>query len=127
MPQSLACAHLHVIFSTKDRAASIPLGLQSELHAYIATVIKNLGCYPEIINSMPDHIHILAGLGRSSSMSNLVKDAKTASSKWIKARDSRSNTFAWQSGYAAFAVSVSNVEEVRIIKNVRFRMNIVPF
>jgi len=113
MPQSLACLHTHIIFSTKERAESLPPALQGELHAYMATVIQNMGCYPVIINSMPDHIHILAGLGRTSSVSDVVKDIKTASSRWIKARDSRSHAFAWQSGYATFAVSASNVDKVR--------------
>ena len=58
MPQSLACLHTHIIFSTKERAELLPVNLQGELHAYIATVIQNMGCYPEIINSMSDHIHI---------------------------------------------------------------------
>jgi len=113
MPQSLACLHTHIIFSTKERAELLPVNLQGELHAYIATVIQNMGCYPEIINSMSDHIHILTGLGRTSAVSDVVKDIKTSSSRWIKARDSRSHAFAWQSGYAAFAVSASNVQEVR--------------
>ena len=113
MPQSLACVDLHFIFSTKNRASFLSDAWRRELHAYAATVLQNLGCYPDIINSMPDHVHILAGLGRGNSMSDVVKDVKTATSHWIKARHSQFHDFAWQNGYAVFAVSASNVKEVR--------------
>jgi hypothetical protein len=46
-------------------------------------------------------------------MSDTVKDIMTATSRWIKGREPKLNGFAWQSGYAAFAVSVSNIEGVR--------------
>ena len=135
MPQSLACVDLHFIFSTKNRAAFLSDAWRPELHAYAATMLQNLGCYPKIINSMPDHVHILAGLGRINSMSDVVRDVKTATSHWIKARHSQFHDFAWQNGYAVFAVSASNVKEVReyivnqpsTTRSGRFRTNIAPF
>ncbi len=86
---------------------------RAELHAYAATVLQHAECYPEIINSMPDHMHILVGLGRTISISEVMKEVKTATSRWIKTRGSQAQDFAWQSGYAGFAVSASNVKEVR--------------
>jgi len=113
MPQSLACLHIHLIFSTKNREALLSDDLRAELNAYMATVIRNLDCHPVIINSVADHAHILAGLSRTLSVSEVVKDIKTATSRWIKSRDRALDTFAWQKGYAAFAVSASNIQNVR--------------
>jgi REP element-mobilizing transposase RayT len=113
MPQSLACLHVHLIFSTKDRANFLSNELREELHAYMATVLQNLECHAVIINSMPDHIHLLVDSARTLAISDLVKNLKTTSSRWIKARKFSLRAFAWQSGYAAFAVSVSNLKNVR--------------
>jgi REP element-mobilizing transposase RayT len=62
MPQSLARLHIHLVFSTKNRKPLIADEVRDSLHAYMATVIKNLGCMPVLINSVEDHIHLLFDL-----------------------------------------------------------------
>jgi REP element-mobilizing transposase RayT len=84
MPQSLARIYLHLIFSTKDRAPVINDRISDSLHRYMATVLKNLGCHANLINSVTDHVHILFELGRTVAVSKVVEDVKTSSSKWIK-------------------------------------------
>ncbi len=113
MPQSLARLHIHLVFSTKHRERFITDSIQPTLHAYMATVLQNLGCAPVLINSVEDHAHLLFDLARTVSISQVVEDVKKSSSKWIKTQDPSFATFAWQSGYGAFAVSESNVESVR--------------
>ncbi len=113
MPQSLARLHVHLVFSTKNREPIITDDVRDALHAYRATVLRNLGCAPVLINSMADHAHLLFDLARTVSVSQAVEDVKKASSKWIKTQGPEFAGFAWQSGYGAFAVSESNVETVR--------------
>ena len=113
MPQSLARLHIHLVFSTKNREPLISDAIRDSLHAYMATVLQNLGCAPVIINSVEDHAHLLFDLARTVSISKAVEDIKKASSKWIKTQGSEFAAFAWQSGYGAFAVSESNAEAVR--------------
>jgi REP element-mobilizing transposase RayT len=113
MPQSLARLHVHLVFSTKNREPLITDGVRESLHAYLASVLQNLGCTPVLINSVEDHVHLLFDLARSVSISQAVEDVKKSSSKWIKSQGSEFANFAWQSGYGAFAVSESNVEAVR--------------
>jgi len=55
------------------------------------------------INSMPDHTHILVGLRPHQSISSVVQNVKTESSKWIKVKG-LSSSFAWQEGYGAFRI-----------------------
>jgi putative transposase len=64
------------------------------------------------INSMPDHIHILAGIRPDQSISSLIQNVKTESSKWIKGQGFCSQPFAWQEGYGAFSYSKSQVPDV---------------
>lgn len=113
MPQSLARLHIHLIFSTKHRQPLITDPVRDALHAYMATVLKNLGCAPVLINSMPDHVHILFELARTVSVSQAVEEVKKSSSRWIKTQGTEFASFAWQAGYGAFAVSESNVPTVR--------------
>ncbi len=41
MPQSLSKVFLHVVFSTKDRLPLLDTPLQPELHAYLATLVRD--------------------------------------------------------------------------------------
>jgi len=79
----------------------------------MATVLHNLGCPPVIINSREDHVHILFDLARTVAVSQAVEDVKKVSSKWIKTQGAEFFAFAWQAGYGAFAVSESNIPDVR--------------
>ena len=66
---------------------------------------------------MPDHIHIFIGMRPDQSISQLIQNVKTESSKWIKAQ-ALSFNFAWQEGYGAFSYSKSQVPDVvRYIQN----------
>lgn len=113
MPQSLDRLHIHLVFSTKNREPLITDPVRDSLHAYMATVLQNLGCAPVLINSVEDHAHLLFDLSRTVSISQAAEDVKKASSKWIKTQGPEFAGFAWQSGCGAFAVSESNVEAVR--------------
>ena len=113
MPQSLARLDIHLIFSTKNRQSVLHDAVRDSLHRYMATVLQNYGCPPLLINSVPDHVHILFELARTVSVSDAVEEVKKTSSKWIKTQDEKFALFAWQAGYGAFAVSESNVAAVR--------------
>ena len=64
-----------------------------------------------VINSVPDHIHILCQLSKNLAACKLVEEVKTSSSKWMKSAGIPE--FAWQNGYGVFSVSQSNVNAVR--------------
>lgn len=113
MPQSLARLPIHLVFSTKNRERIITDSVRDSLHAYMATVLENLGCHAHLINSVEDHVHILFELARTVAVSQAVEEVKKASYKWIKTQGAELAGFAWQAGYGAFAVSESNVPAVR--------------
>jgi putative transposase len=113
MPQSLARLCVHLVFSTKHRDPFLQDSIRKDLHAYMATVLKNMECPALIINSVEDHIHILLDLGRTISISYVMEHVKKTSSKWLKTQSQTLSNFAWQSGYGAFAVSESNVAAIR--------------
>jgi putative transposase len=114
MPQSLSCVYLHIIFSTKDRFPFlVDIGIRDEIHTYLGGIARNQECLPVLIGGVADHVHLLVGLGRTISQADLIKELKRSSSLWIKERFPALSKFAWQAGYAAFSVSVSNLDAVR--------------
>jgi REP element-mobilizing transposase RayT len=92
----------------------LPKSILPKLHAYIATTCNNHNSPAIIVNGTHDHVHILCHLSKNISISKLLEEIKTDSSKWIKtlANDFgyTLNNFSWQKGYGAFSVSASQVE-----------------
>lgn len=92
------------------------------MHGYLGAVSQKLECGSVRVGGVEDHVHILARLARTISQAEWIKELKRASSLWIKEQgdDSRFTEgkvsslaeFAWQSGYACFSVSVSNLGAV---------------
>jgi putative transposase len=82
------------------------------LYKYITGVVQNNSHKLLAINGMPDHIHILIGLRPAQSISDLMKDVKQSSSKWINDNKLASGHFEWQEGYGAFSYSKSQINQV---------------
>jgi putative transposase len=113
MSQSLAQLHVHLVFSTKNRAPFLREAIRESLHRYLAVVLQNTDSPASLINSVEDHVHVLFKLSRTGTISGVTGDLKAFSSKWIKTQGREFEDFAWQAGYRAFAVSESNVDAVR--------------
>lgn len=111
MPQSLSQIYIHLVFSTKGREPWIQAAVQPRLHAYLAGTLNAIDCPALVVGGMPDHMHLLFRLSRKRALSDVVKDTKVESSKWMK-DDGCVSEFSWQAGYGAFSVSASQVEAV---------------
>ncbi len=113
MPQSFASLHCHLIFSTKNRASLITADIQPRLYAYWGGICKEQG-YPLIAaGGTADHVHLLVSLSREVSVAEVVRVLKANSSKWVHETFAERREFGWQNGYAAFAVSCSNIDAVK--------------
>ena len=75
--------YIHIIFAVKGRQSFIPKQRRDELHKYITGIIDGKNQTTIRINSMPDHIHILVGITPDTAVSDLVRDIKANSSKFI--------------------------------------------
>jgi putative transposase len=104
--------HIHFVFAVKFRHGIIQSKWKEDLYKYIAGVIQNNNHKLLAINGMPDHIHILIGLRPAQSISDLMKDVKQSSSKWINDNKLTSGHFEWQEGYGAFSYSKSQIIQV---------------
>lgn len=118
MANSFTQIHIQFVFAVKFRAAIISKEWKEDLHKYITGIFQHNQHKMLQINSVPDHIHMLIGMRPHQSISSLIQNVKTESTKWIKAQKFCSQTFAWQEGYGAFSYSKSQVNSViRYIQN----------
>ena len=113
MSQSLVKNLLHLVYSTKHRNPSIPVEAQQRLWAYQAGIFKDWDSPALVIGGVEDHVHALFSLSKNHALIKIVEEVKKGSSKWMKSEGAGNQDFYWQSGYAAFSVSQSNVEMVR--------------
>lgn len=111
MPQSLAQIYLHIVFSTKGRRPFLQdKAFRTKLHAYMAGAFQGLGSPALKIGGVEDHVHILCRLSRTGSISDLIRDVKRETSKWVKEHGRQMDAFQWQQGYGAFSISPQHVE-----------------
>ena len=118
MANSYTQVHIQFVFAVKYRAALISNDWKERLHQYITGIFQKNKHKMLQINSMPDHIHIFIGMKPHQSISLLIQVVKTETSKWIKAQNLCSHSFAWEEGYGAFSYAKSEVADViRYIQN----------
>jgi len=112
MPHSLTNILVHAVFGTKDRFRFIDEELKARLLPYLGGIVRELDASMLAGNAMPDHVHLLVRLPPSVNVADVMRVVKTNSSRWIHQTWASRRVFAWQTGYAAFSVSQSNVAAV---------------
>ncbi len=98
----------HLVWATKERQNLILPEFQDRIYGYIGGSLRGMGGVALEIGGMGDHIHVLATIPPKIAIANVMRDMKSASSKWVNEKFPKIGPFAWQEGYGAFAVSESN-------------------
>ena len=112
MPHSYSSLLVHVIFSTKGRARSLDPSIRPDLFAYRGGIVREMRGAARLINGTEDHVHMLLSLPADIAVAECLRVVKTNSSRWVHETFARHRSFAWQKGYGAFKVSVSNEKQV---------------
>ncbi|HEU6447886.1 MAG TPA: IS200/IS605 family transposase [Verrucomicrobiae bacterium] len=110
--------YIHIVFAVEGRQNLIKSAHNDELQKYIAGIVSAQKQKLIAINNMPDHLHLLVGFRPDSSLSDLVRDVKAGSSKFINTKRWVVGRFSWQEGFGAFSYSRSQLGTViRYIEN----------
>ena len=104
--------YVHVVFAVKSRSNVIRKEWKEELYKFITGVVTNKGQKLLAINGMADHIHILVGIKPTLALSDLVRDIKANSSKFIKEKGWVKGLFEWQEGFGAFTLGHSQLSQI---------------
>jgi putative transposase len=83
MPNTYSQIYVQIVFAVKGRQNLIPTQHREELHKFITGIIQNRQQKLLSIFCMPNHTHVLIGLQPSIAISDLVRDIKAGSSKFI--------------------------------------------
>ncbi len=112
MANTYSQLYVQIVFAVKGRQNLISNKWKDELYKYITGVVANEDQKLIAINGMPDHIHILIGIKPNKALSDLVRDIKANSSRFINEKRWITGKFEWQSGFGAFTYSHSHLANV---------------
>jgi putative transposase len=70
----------HIVYATKGRAPLITNTLRPRLHEYLGGTVRGLGGIALEINRIEDHVHLLAKLQPTISVSEFLGKLKSGSS-----------------------------------------------
>jgi REP element-mobilizing transposase RayT len=117
MPNSYTSLRYHVTFSTKDRFPWTSQDRNTDLHRYIGGIVRGQKGKLIEIGGQADHLHLLFSMRPDQALSEMLRQIKSDSSKWIHDHWTKRRAFHWQRGYGGFTVSRSAQE--RIAKHIR--------
>jgi REP element-mobilizing transposase RayT len=110
--------YIHVVFAVEGRQNLIRQEYNNELQKYITGIVSGQKQKLIAINNMPDHLHLLIDLRPDSSLSDLVRDVKANSPRFINEKRWVVGKLSWQEGFGAFSYSRSQLGTViRYVEN----------
>ena len=112
MSNTYSQIYIHIIFAVRDREPRIKRENKEEIHQYITDIIQNKNQKILSINNMPDHIHIFICVKPNLTISDLVRDIKNNSSRFINKNKWVLDKFSWQEGFGAFSCGHSQIDAV---------------
>ncbi|MEM8955352.1 MAG: transposase [Verrucomicrobiota bacterium] len=101
----------HLVFSTKHREPWFAPDVRPRVHRYLGGVIRGIEAVAHAVGGVGDHVHVSTGLKAKHRLSDVVREMKSESSKWVKDELGLVG-FAWQEGYGAFSFGAGDLENV---------------
>jgi putative transposase len=113
MAHSYISALYHVVFSTKERRKFINADLQARLWPYLGGIARENDMKALAIGGVEDHVHLLLSLPSTLTFAKAMQLIKGGSSKWIHDEFPALQEFAWQEGYGAFSIGISQIDDTK--------------
>ncbi|HLR31599.1 MAG TPA: IS200/IS605 family transposase [Fodinibius sp.] len=118
MPKTYSSIWIHLIWTTRNRRPLLAKSFNVELCTFIRKNTVEKGMIVDMVNGIEDHMHALIRLKPVQSVSEVMKQIKGASARWINEEELLRVKFQWQQGYGALSVTPNDIEKVRkYIKN----------
>jgi REP element-mobilizing transposase RayT len=110
MSHSYSSILFHCVWSTKDRRQTIAAVFRDRLWAYLGGIARENRMKALAVGGTADHAHVLLSLPSTLAVAKAVQRLKGGSSKWVHDTCPEHAGFAWQEGYGAFSIGVSQME-----------------
>src|ERR1035441_7167834 len=105
MSHTYVCELVHCVFSTKNCRPLIRPECQMDLWSFLGGIARKNGFKALMVGGTENHVHILLSLPATLPLAKAMQLVKGASSHWMN--EKFKTEFAWQEGYGAFTVGVS--------------------
>lgn len=112
MANTYSQMYVQVVIVVKYRETLIQKTWKEELYKYITGIVTNKGQKMLRINGVENHIHMLLNIQPNIALSDLMRDVKANSTKWINEQGFCKHSFRWQEGFGAFTYSISQIDNV---------------
>ena len=112
MANTYSQIYIQAVFAVKGRHNLLQNPWRQEVFKYISGIIEAKGQKSIIVNGVADHVHVFIGLKPTMAISDLLRDLKNNSSKFINEQKFLQSKFEWQAGFGAFSYSKSQIEKV---------------
>ncbi len=118
MANTCSQVYIQIVFAVHGRENLIKSEWKEELYKYVAGIVKNHDQKLLAIGGVADHVHILLGIAPNVKLSDLVREIKSNSSRFINEKKFVRGKFYWQEGFGAFSYSRSQIDAVvKYIRN----------
>ncbi len=104
--------YLHIIFAVKNRQSLIPEHNRVRIEKYICNIANKDKCKPLSIYCNPNHVHLLLSLHPAIAISDIVRNIKSFSSRFINENKLTSGHFSWKTGFGSFSYGHSQINTV---------------
>jgi REP element-mobilizing transposase RayT len=113
MANTYVSSLFHVVFSTKNREPWLRPPIREKLPPYLGGPAKRHRLVALCAGGYTDHVHLLLSIPPDVTVSRALQLVKGASSHWIHEAFPECRSFAWQDGYGAFSIGVSQIDDTR--------------
>ncbi len=110
MGHSFTSSLFHCTFSTRERQPLLRENIRSRLWPFMGAIARDHGLRALAINGVEDHVHLLLSLPSTLALAKAIQVLKAGSSFWIHKTFPDQEGFAWQEGYGAFSLGISQVD-----------------
>ena len=109
MANTYSSINIHYVFSTRNRAPIIVGNLKERLWAFMGGIAREHRMKARCIGGVADHVHLLISMPTTLSIAKAIQLIKGGSTSWVHEAFPQAVQFAWQEGYGAFSVSISQI------------------
>ena len=118
MGNSYISCYVHYVFSTKNHEKWLKSDIRERLFPYIGGICRENSLKLIKAGGVDDHLHLLVSLPSTITIAKAIQYLKGGSSRWIHETFENMKDFAWQEGYGAFTIGVSQIERtIKYITN----------
>lgn len=101
---------IHAVLVVKDRAKNILPSFLQGLNRLIYGIIDEKGQTPIVVNGHHEHVHLLFRMKQDCKLSEVVRNIKTTTSRWVNENGLSPRKFRWEKGHMLISCNYFDIE-----------------